>query len=56
MKFGGIYVFEELKEKNKKIKKGKEKKKAKSRKCNRKKKLIGISFILWPNSLEQLSS
>ena len=51
MKYGGVYVF---KEKNKK--KGKEKKKAKSRKCNRKEKIVGISFILWPNSLEQLSS
>ena len=60
MKFGGVYVFEGLKEKNIEKKKrgggGEEEEEGKEQKMQKKRRLIGISFILWPNSLEQLSS
>ena len=46
MKFGGVYVF---KEKNIEKREGKEK--GKEHKMQYKRKLIWISFILWPNSL-----
>ena len=53
MKFRGVKI---LRNSMRNKEKGLKRKEFESKKYSRKKRLKGVVFVLWPNSLEQLSS